>query len=417
LTGEHQFDSVVAVRSELFTLDLAVDEVRSLDLTSIGPERLGRIAIEVGLHIDRMKALHALIVVEADRARSWYASGARNVADWLATETGTSHGEAQSRVKLGDTLERSPELKAAVEAGEVSASSAEALHDAIANPPDGADADDIAELIDNAKGSGPRDVKAVAEAWKHQHSTETEEDRTRRRFAKRSVTSAAAEDGLIKTTVILPELESRQFHNSLDHLIGPPVDGDDRTTAQKRADALIQLCGAYNAGAVTGGREKPTIIITCTDQTVAGVSDEPGWTGHGDRIPADVVRHLAENAILRRIILAGSVIVDLGTTVRLATDAQHQALLVRDGGCRWPGCHIPAAWCEADHLSPFPQGPTDLDNLVLWCSHHHHVKHRPGVVVHGDAHDLKIELHDGTMIACPPRGRTRSASRSTQAAA
>jgi Domain of unknown function (DUF222) len=412
---------MLVVGSELFTLDLAVDEVRSLDLTSIGPERLGRIAIEVGLHIDRMKAAHALIVVEADRARSWYASGARNVADWLASETGTSHGEAQSRVKLGDTLERSPELKAAVEAGEVSASSAEVLHDAIANPPEGADADDINELIDNAKGAGPRDTKAVAEAWKHQHSTETDEDRTRRRHAKRSITSGPAEDGLIKTTVVLPELESRQFHNSLDHLIGPPVEGDDRTTAQKRADALIQLSNAYNAGAVTGGREKPTIIITCTEDTIAGTSDEPGWTGHGDRIPADVVRRLAENAFLRRIVLAGSVIIDLGTTVRLATEHQYQALLVRDGGCRWPGCHIPAAWCEADHLIPFPDGgPTDLDNLVLWCSHHHHVKHRPGVLVHGDAPDLKIELPDGTMLACPPRGRTvrtTHAGRSTQAAA
>jgi Domain of unknown function (DUF222) len=149
--GERTFDSMVGVGSELFTLDLAVDEVRSLDLPSMGPDRLGRVAIEVGLHIDRMKALHALIVVEADRARSWYASGARNVADWLASETGTSHGEAQSRVKLGDTLERSPELKAAVDAGEVSASSAEVLHDAIANPPDGTDADDLNELIDARK--------------------------------------------------------------------------------------------------------------------------------------------------------------------------------------------------------------------------------------------------------------------------
>jgi Domain of unknown function (DUF222) len=261
-------------------------------------------------------------------------------------------------------------------------------------------------------------VKAAAEAWKHQHATETEEERTRRRHARRSVTSGAAQDGLITTTVILPELESRQFHNTLDHLIGPPVEGDERTTAQKRADALIELSKAYNAGAVTGGREKPTIIITCTDQTITGTSDEPGWTGHGDRIPADVVRHMAENAILRRIILAGSVIIDLGTTTRLATDNQFQALIVRDGGCRWPGCHIPAAWCEADHLTPFTEGgPTDLDNLVLWCSHHHHVKHRPGVVVHGDAHDLKIELPDGTMLACPPRGRTRPASRTTQAAA
>ena len=55
---------------------------------------------------------------------------------------------------------------------------------------------------------------------------------------------------------------------------------------------------------------------------------------------------------------------DLGTISRLASDDQYRALVVRDGGCRWPGCEIPAAWCEVDHLVPFPAGPTDLINLV-----------------------------------------------------
>ncbi len=75
------------------------------------------------------------------------------------------------------------------------------MHDAIVNPPAGADADDVAELIDAAKGSGPRDAKATAERWREVHSTETPEERTARRDAKRSVTSRPANDGLVETTV------------------------------------------------------------------------------------------------------------------------------------------------------------------------------------------------------------------------
>jgi hypothetical protein len=49
-------------------------------------------------------------------------------------------------------------------------------------------------------------------------------------------------------------------------------------------------------------------------------------------------------------------------------------------------------------------GPSDLDNEVLWCSHHHHVKHRAGVTVLGNAHHLHLLMPDGTLIACPPKG-------------
>ncbi|MFM7253289.1 MAG: hypothetical protein ACKO27_09540, partial [Ilumatobacteraceae bacterium] len=45
-----------------------------------------------------------------------------------------------------------------------------------------------------------------------------------------------------------------------------------------------------------------------------------------------------------------------------------------------------------------------LDNLVLWCSHHHHRKHDAGVEVLGDAHHLQLRLADGTVIDCPPHG-------------
>jgi hypothetical protein len=141
----------------------------------------------------------------------------------------------------------------------------------------------------------------------------------------------------------------------------------------------------------------------------------PAGPRYGDRIPADVLRVLAENAILRRIVDAGNTIIDLGDKVRFATDAQFQALMMRDGGCRFPGCSIPAAWCEIDHLSPVSEGGlSDLANMALLCSFHHHLKHSRGVQVIGDAHDFQLRLPNGTVINCPVKGistrRTRAAA-------
>ena len=389
--------------------DLAAVELETLEL-----DQIGRFAIELGQGIDRLTAFHAKVVHAADERRAWEQSGARDVEEWLSNRTGTSKGAAKSRKKLGEALEKSKPLDDAVNNGELSAAAAEQLHDAVTNPPAGADESDVEDLIDAAKGSRPHEARQAADRWRELHSKESAEERSERRFAKRSLTSKPAEDGLVESRLVLPEAEHRQVMNAITHAAGAWID-DGRTPAQRMADGLIQLAKAYAAGTVTGGREKPTLLVGCTPETIAGLSDEPGWTAHGDRIPADVVRFLAENAIIRRIVQAGSTILDLGTRVRFASDDQFQALMMRDGGCRFPGCTVPAAWCEVDHLIPFSEGgPSDLDNEVLWCSFHHHVKHRAGVRVIGDAHDLYLRMPDGRMIHCPPTGQS---TRRTQAAA
>ncbi|MEI7548560.1 MAG: DUF222 domain-containing protein, partial [Actinomycetota bacterium] len=216
-----------------------------------------------------------------------------------------------------------------------------------------------------------------------------------------------------KMTAILPMIDLRQVTNAVSHVAGKPCQADGRTTEQRMADGLVQLCLAYAKGEVTGGREKPTLLITCTDDSFTGASDEPGVTAHGDRVPAHVVRFLAEQAILQRVLVARGHILDLGREVRYATEAQYKTLFVRDGGCRWVGCHIPAAWCDADHLHDVDSGgATDLDNLVLWCRHHHTVKHSPGTTVLGNANDLRIRMADGTIVQCPIKGTARAGTRS-----
>jgi hypothetical protein len=98
---------------------------------------------------------------------------------------------------------------------------------------------------------------------------------------------------------------------------------------------------------------------------IAGV-DEP--------LTASTARRLAADAELIPVVLgAESEVLDLGRGSRLFTEAQRRAMVARDGGCIWPGCPTPPAWCEAAHLAPWlPHGDTDLHNGALMCSGHHH---------------------------------------------
>lgn len=360
--------------------------------------------------IDRMKAQHARFVAAADHARIWAGDkhGARDMADWLTKMTNTSYNEAANRVKLGEAFEKSPELADAVSSGEMSAATAEAVSDTVRNPPANAD---VNHLVNGCKGAGPRDAKAAARKFCDDHRTETPEQTEERRYQQRSVTTREIGDGMIATTVTLPELQARQFRDAITSAAGKPYQGDIRSTEQRLADGVILLSDGFIKGQVIGGREKPTLLITIDIDSFNGHDNQPGVTDHGDRITAHVVRRLAENAVLQRVLTMGSRVLDFGQDVRYASEQQYRALVVRDGGCRWPGCHIRASWCEIDHLSPFSEhGVTNLNNLVLWCSHHHHEKHRPGVTVHGDADNLRLRLANGETLDCPPHARPTAAA-------
>jgi hypothetical protein len=59
---------------------------------------------------------------------------------------------------------------------------------------------------------------------------------------------------------------------------------------------------------------------------------------------------------------------------RLAPDILKIALQFLHGTCQGPGCMVPAKFCDYDHRTPFPQGPTTGDNLGPFCRRHHGYK-------------------------------------------
>ena len=86
---------------------------------------------------------------------------------------------------------------------------------------------------------------------------------------------------------------------------------------------------------------------------------------------------------------------DVGRTSRVVQPAQRAALAVRDGGCVFPGCDRPLAWCEAHHLWHWLDGgPTDLANLLLLCRAHHRAVHDGGWQL--------ARQPDGRLTATPP---------------
>ena len=168
------------------------------------------------------------------------------------------------------------------------------------------------------------------------------------------------------------------------------MDLDRRTRSQKQLDGII---GAIKAGLSTNalpttGGNRPQIIATINSQDLfpdPGTDAAPEETATGTGtfvftgpVAATTLRKIACDAdIIPALLGTHSEILDLGRKTRLFTPAQRTALTARDQGCTFPNCTTPAPWCEAHHITYWSHnGPTDLNNGALLCTHHHHLVHK-----------------------------------------
>ncbi|MGL4178702.1 MAG: HNH endonuclease signature motif containing protein, partial [Dermatophilaceae bacterium] len=93
--------------------------------------------------------------------------------------------------------------------------------------------------------------------------------------------------------------------------------------------------------------------------------------------PGQLRRIACDAALIPYVLGSRGEVVDQGMTVRLFTRAQRRRLWLRDGGCTYPGCTAPGAWCRAHHVRHWADsGPTDIDNAALLCERHHTLVHQ-----------------------------------------
>ncbi|TDX81610.1 HNH endonuclease [Rathayibacter sp. PhB151] len=167
-------------------------------------------------------------------------------------------------------------------------------------------------------------------------------------------------------------------------------DGDPRTLQQLSADAAVDLlCDGDIAGTTpdSENRPDPTFVpgvraevrLTLAASTAAGLDDAPAdLDGYGP-VPADVARELIRTAASFTRVLTDQdtgAVVSVGRTWRVPPAQMRLHLQLRDQTCRFPGCTRTASTAEADHTLEWRNGgETSLENLVMLCTSHHHVRH------------------------------------------
>jgi hypothetical protein len=99
--------------------------------------------------------------------------------------------------------------------------------------------------------------------------------------------------------------------------------------------------------------------------TLLGLAEHPGEIPGYGIIPAGLARELAADGTWRRLVTDPQTghLVDCARTRYRPSQHLTDYLLTREKVSSFPGSAIPSQRCDLDHTQPYPQGPTDRDNL------------------------------------------------------
>ncbi|MDN5747114.1 MAG: HNH endonuclease [Pseudonocardia sp.] len=177
----------------------------------------------------------------------------------------------------------------------------------------------------------------------------------------------------------------------------PRTAEDDRTPAQRQAEALADACGfvldhgsAPQAPASGGRRPHLNVIVALEDlerRARAAVLD------FGGTLSPESLRMLCCDAAVIPVVMNGAgQPLDVGRLTRVIPEGVRRAVAARDRGCA--RCGRPPSWCEIHHILAWEHhGPTCVANCVMLCRACHRLVHHAG---------WDVRLVDGRPEFYPP---------------
>lgn len=390
--------------------------------------------------VDAAAAVVAAEVARRSRRELGYTGlaqrkGARTPELLIQTITGSTAADARQLVRVGTMMadaivhRRDPMtpvaqpwlavVAAALSAGAVSASAADAIREGLGKPADDVTAESLAlaatRLVAQSATVTVERLAMLARAARDELDCAGVALRESQRRERRYLRLVPLSDGMTRITGLLDPESAAVISSAVDAATSPRRGGprfvdprlmadakrmieDDRSTEQIALDALVELVDvavrSRNSAVLAARRPDVRVIVTQGDlDRRAGVGFIEGQTAS---VSIETVERAACDGGLVPILFYddGSAL-NLGRSQRLHNSRQRRVIAVRDGGCLAPGCERPPSWCEVHHITEYAAGgKTDLADGILLCRHHHLLVHNLGWKVTRDAR--------GYLLGAPP---------------
>src|SRR6266508_2718753 len=416
-------------------LAAAVGEFAADDLDQLGDALLAAQVVAVQRLGDQLDAdwLRRLAAVDArGAAGAEVGASAPSTAGWLRATTRMSPAGAGQRVRTARALHRGPlaATAAALAAGEVSYAHAAVLADATHDLPPKQVAEAEGVLVDAARRLDPARLHRLAGHLRDVLDPQGSEERGRAQLDRRGLWLAATFEGMVAVNGLLDPDAGEAARAALAPLAGPTGPDDERSAAQRRADALGELARqALQAGHLPDcGGLRPQLAVTVEFASL--LAEQGGVGGWGGVLGGEAARRLACDAAVTRAVVhrhpthpihpihatahggggnsaadGGGLAGALRATIALLPPPLGAPVPAAGPGPRHPRrppraaprpggarrrlrrgrLRPPPPWTDAHHLHHWLHGgPTSLDNLVLLCRVHTRAVHEGGWQLHHD---------------------------------
>ncbi len=389
--------------------DLSVDAQGWLDAVPDDPTQLDDQALESGFAAlnrayEALGAKRMRWLAEVDRRAAYRRDGHLSAAAWLSDRFGVAAGTAKREVRTATALEAMPRVQRALAAGAVSSSAVKVLVSAWQDHPEEF-AQDEHTLVGEALARSADELRRLLTEWSHELDADGGVERAERLRERRHLDACPTEAGMVRVNGELDPEAGEAVLTAMQAIIDAELrvsSGRDlRTPPQRRADALAEMAERYldSPERPSVGGERPHVTVT-VDVVTLREARGTGQLDHAGPVPASAARRLACDASLMRVVLDGaSAPLDVGRRTQVVPAHLRRAVVVRDRGCRFPGCGRPHAWCDAHHVLHWADGgETSLANLVLLCRPHHRLVHERGFTLAMEDGAPTFRRPDGSMI-------------------
>ena len=329
--------------------------------------------------IDSLEGTFSADTRRAQQTGAHLADGNATVVTWASRLCGMSATSTADRLCVGKQLESLPKLAQALREGEVSYQSASLLCHLRDQLGAKAELFDEGEMLGYARTYSVARLRYLCRVARHVADPDGFFKDAEADFSNRRLEIGQMGDGMFCVDAILDPVAGAAFKTALESLARRLGPDDERSHKQRMADSLGELVHhAMDEGRLPRRNGvRPHLNLTTT---LEGIKNELGVP------PADLelslpistrtLERIACDSTISRVLLADSMVIDVGRATRVVSAPTRRALRARDHGCRWPGCDRKVDWSHPHHIVAWARGgPTHLSNLVLLCQFHHRLVH------------------------------------------
>ena len=361
-------------------------ELASIDLDSTVGDDLTDAVLRVQRLRGALDVAEARVLSRWDAAGEWRPSGAKSGAAWLAWKQHLPIAVARQRMRHARALRELPAVEAAWVDGEIDRAHVTTMLGARTVRTNAAFQRDHEVLLVAARTVGFVDFKAHCDRWELLVDSDGAEqgadgDRAAREvhlsrsfggmwFGKLTLDPISGE--IVDTTLKLIERElfEADWATAKERLgRDPSVLELERTPAQRRADALVEMAARARTAPADGRRPAPLFTVLVGYETFKGPVIE--LFNRSVLTPGPLARWLTEADVERVVFDGPSRVIDVGAQRRFFTGALRRSIEVRDRTCFHPSCDEPPLQPQIDHIHEAGKGgPTTQANGRLGCGFH-----------------------------------------------